>query len=1660
MDKFENYLSSLGVNYKDEDIKANEDKAKHNDNKKENKYENSVNNFNKKHDKLLEEGFDLLVNNNINVNKKKEKTDDDIIIMDKLEKNLKDNYGVKAASCIEAKITVDHLRQRVKDKEGIESEKKIQINRTNISSIIGNKFSTSSQPKRISTIDPKNSLNDSKLSRENKENKEKEVDLNNFNNMKNNNNRNNKNCFISNVRTLKFKENYIKNPTTNQIKSNEFLSQYELENFKKPLSTFDHKDNKDKKEERKSVASINNISNDTLNKTNRNSIRSISNASSKGKIVNQKINYSKIESKIKHLFTSANELNNNEVNKDSVLYKLNNVKTDVNISITDEMMKKEEMLRNKTKELHDRKKYTIKKVDDNDKKINIDDNNNTEENNKSTKENNTNTDINDKIKNSNNKGDMNEEASEKNNNINKKESNNNNINKPNRKKDKQNYVKINLKRGYREHQRFKVPTTRKAKFNKYKKLDKLEKELEKNEDQVYFGKGVTGVEDLETLIKDDEEAKYIYNISSENKQIMPYFSEGYLNTMLENDEIAETVVNENEINNISTTDKKCNNNIDSNVINNKLYSPTPIKINNNKNNKLLTQRLSTILRTNTNINNKREAFGTVIRDQQKEFRSLINNSNIFSNNKSGLRFNKNNALNAVSVFDRLSNNNVSSNLNKHFLSFDKNQSLNNSSYKINSNNGNPINNNNSLNFSNKKSFSNVKSNIKLGLSNNKNDTKVNSFTIIEEKETPVKEPKEVKEVNNNNNNIKNNNINTPSKGVNDAYKSSLEYTISKSVNKSERKIQYIDPELEEDLLSDTEVELLEDEILRKVLQDNFNYNSFKKGQLKTIKNLLNNKSTLTITKANSGKSLCYQLPSLVQDGITIYISSHPILIYKQLLSLPKCLSGTCLTPYTTNVQREEILEALALRKIKILFLTPERFCVEFFLSDIFREISLLIIDDSAFACVENSASCFSYYKSCFYSVVDIINRFLKDKSVPILLFSCCIDFKSLGYIKKMFAIEDENVVDCFNKENDSYDIEDEESNNKNKNENKDYNQSNSNINSTNFNDKCLIQEESNNNTKMEIENEHELTPTNNTNVIKINSQQTLNNNLNCFIIKEENQNNNVNVKFTTLVKTLRHEISKQSTPEAKGSIIVICNFKKKIDEVTSYLNQNNLPCESYYPTKTKTEKKAILANFLNNKFKIIVSSYTIIYGLTKTDIRSIVFYDLPTDLSYVPLISNKAGLDGYFSNIYFFLYDDDYFFNRSLLVCDNIDEKKCFRLLDYAFSLCSRVGKIRVKRTLGDVEKNYDPSNYTRVLVSENNNDSSIEIENDNNDNCGKVVKDKSVKVCLCFSAVQDLLGIKKNIVINFFEYFNKQNYSSDDNNNKNCKEDNDIDTNNDPTTKILSSQTKEEMEALEKLRKITQNNKRSDFIEFLGIAPSKIKMFLFISKELVFEKLEKILNLQYSQNPDNNNEEDEINAVLLNKFQIYNNNNDDSDSNSNTKALLLNYLKTIFEISKDNCFNTLEAMNKLNLHQTELLAFMFFLQTHKLLSYNALEEGVLIKINYIPNDLTYTIRNITASINNLIFENVSKLDILYITLRNYLIKKIEAIRANGFNKDTQVKYLNKASSYQEYNNNLKLDIENYFKRKDFNIAEEDNCLLPTFIVDSMKEKSNVSVSL
>ena len=135
---------------------------------------------------------------------------------------------------------------------------------------------------------------------------------------------------------------------------------------------------------------------------------------------------------------------------------------------------------------------------------------------------------------------------------------------------------------------------------------------------------------------------------------------------------------------------------------------------------------------------------------------------------------------------------------------------------------------------------------------------------------------------------------------------------------------------------------------RALLRERFGFETFRSGQEAVIGHLLAGRSALAVFPTGSGKSLCYQLPALLLEGLTVVVSPLIALMKDQVDFLKKRgVEAARLDSSVTREEFEEIQNALRERQLTLLFVAPERFSNERFLARLKSlRIDLLVIDEA------------------------------------------------------------------------------------------------------------------------------------------------------------------------------------------------------------------------------------------------------------------------------------------------------------------------------------------------------------------------------------------------------------------------------------------------------------------------------------------------------------------------------------------------------------------------------------------------------------------------------------------------------------------------------------------------------------------------------------------
>lgn len=134
----------------------------------------------------------------------------------------------------------------------------------------------------------------------------------------------------------------------------------------------------------------------------------------------------------------------------------------------------------------------------------------------------------------------------------------------------------------------------------------------------------------------------------------------------------------------------------------------------------------------------------------------------------------------------------------------------------------------------------------------------------------------------------------------------------------------------------------------KILHDVFGYAQFRGKQAEIIATVLATKHALVLMPTGAGKSVCYQIPALMQDGITIVVSPLIALMMDQVASLTALgVNAACIHSGTNLEQMEQISQDINANNLKLLYIAPERMVstnFRRFLSTL--NLSLVAIDEA------------------------------------------------------------------------------------------------------------------------------------------------------------------------------------------------------------------------------------------------------------------------------------------------------------------------------------------------------------------------------------------------------------------------------------------------------------------------------------------------------------------------------------------------------------------------------------------------------------------------------------------------------------------------------------------------------------------------------------------
>ena len=283
-----------------------------------------------------------------------------------------------------------------------------------------------------------------------------------------------------------------------------------------------------------------------------------------------------------------------------------------------------------------------------------------------------------------------------------------------------------------------------------------------------------------------------------------------------------------------------------------------------------------------------------------------------------------------------------------------------------------------------------------------------------------------------------------------------------------------------------------------------------------------------------------------------------------------------------------------------------------------------------------------------------------------------------------------------------------------------------------------------------------------------------------------------NIKLSSLLKLIR-TIPTNSNNSKNIFSVIFCNYKKTINEVTTFLNQNGINATSYHGGKDEIERQIIQSNFIKNKIKILVCTSNYSLCFIQNFIKYIIIYEMPFSIEQLLNEFNKNEGSQTQKYIHIFLDDTNYINQRKLIFADTLERKKILTFIEYIFS----------DKTSLDLNNNkYKKKRNYLSSIGETTTDTLININlNENvNNNINANLNINKIK-CLNLNNIEEIYNIKRNIALYF----------------------------------LLS---------LAKYKSNRNDDDLNDILEILGIGPSEITIRFFKTSPDVLKEQEPLLKV------------------------------------------------------------------------------------------------------------------------------------------------------------------------------------------------------------------------
>lgn len=185
-----------------------------------------------------------------------------------------------------------------------------------------------------------------------------------------------------------------------------------------------------------------------------------------------------------------------------------------------------------------------------------------------------------------------------------------------------------------------------------------------------------------------------------------------------------------------------------------------------------------------------------------------------------------------------------------------------------------------------------------------------------------------------------------------------------------------------------------------LLRDVFGFDGFRPGQGEIVEAVARGENVLAIMPTGGGKSLCFQLPALLREGVTVVISPLIALMRDQVRGLREAgVNAGALTSGNTPEETEAVWQALEAGTLKLLYLAPERLAAGGTMQMLRRiGVSLIAVDE---------AHCVSQWGHDFRPDYLRIGELRRELGVPLAAFTATADRETQDEIvTRLFDGED------------------------------------------------------------------------------------------------------------------------------------------------------------------------------------------------------------------------------------------------------------------------------------------------------------------------------------------------------------------------------------------------------------------------------------------------------------------------------------------------------------------------------------------------------------------------------------------------------------------------------------------------------------------------------